>query len=121
MARWVTPSPASSSSERCSATGSGVVREPYTSRFGETSPTVPMLAAAQPSAAQIWRVKAATEVFPLVPVTAAVTCGCPAENLAAASARQRRGGGDLSGADRGGGGGCGHPAPPAVAAAGARR
>jgi hypothetical protein len=36
---------------------------------------VPMLAARQPSAAQIWRVKAATEVLPLVPVTAAITPG----------------------------------------------
>ncbi len=31
-----------------------------------------MLAAGCPSAAQIWRVKAATEVLPLVPVTAAM-------------------------------------------------
>ena len=36
---------------------------------------VPMLAAACPSAAQIWRVKAATEVLPLVPVTAAIIAG----------------------------------------------
>jgi predicted phosphoribosyltransferase len=34
-----------------------------------------MLAARCPSAVQICRVKAATEVFPLVPVTAAMVCG----------------------------------------------
>ncbi len=34
-----------------------------------------MLAASQPSAAQIWRVNAATEVLPLVPVTAAMVAG----------------------------------------------
>src|SRR6266851_1028334 len=33
---------------------------------------VPMLAEACPSRSQIWRVKAATEVLPLVPVTAAI-------------------------------------------------
>ena len=37
---------------------------------------VPMLAASWPSAAQICRVKAATEVLPLVPVTAPTTRGC---------------------------------------------
>ena len=36
---------------------------------------VPMLAASWPSAAQICRVKAATEVLPLVPVTAAIISG----------------------------------------------
>src|SRR5499426_2770332 len=35
-------------------------------------PTVPMLAAGWPSACQIWRVNAATDVLPLVPVTAAM-------------------------------------------------
>ena len=34
-----------------------------------------MLAASLPSAAQIWRVNAATEVLPLVPVTAAIVRG----------------------------------------------
>ena len=34
-----------------------------------------MLAAASPRRAQIWRVNAATEVLPLVPVTAAMTPG----------------------------------------------
>ena len=51
---------------------------------------VPMLAASKPSAAQIWRVKAATEVFPLVPVTAAMIWGWSEKNLAAASASERR-------------------------------
>ena len=37
---------------------------------GPTTPTVPMLAARKPIACQIWRTKAATEVLPLVPVTA---------------------------------------------------
>ena len=49
-----------------------------------------MLAARSPSALQIWRVKAATEVFPLVPVIAAIVCGWRAKNFAAASARARR-------------------------------
>jgi len=35
-----------------------------------------MLAAASSIAAQIWRVKAATDVLPLVPVTAAIVSGC---------------------------------------------
>ncbi len=42
---------------------------------------VPMLAACAPSAAQIWRVKAATEVLPLVPVTAAIDFGLAREQL----------------------------------------
>ena len=46
-------------------------------RFGETSPMVPMLAEAWPSRCQIWRVNAATDVLPLVPVTAAIVCGLP--------------------------------------------
>src|SRR5262249_26492198 len=71
-------------------TGSGVVSEPWTSRFGDTSPTVPMLAAAWPCAAQIWPVNAATDVLPLVPVTAAITCGWREKNFAAVSAKARR-------------------------------
>ena len=51
---------------------------------------VPMLAAACPSAAQICRVKAATEVLPLVPVTAAMVAGWRGKNFAAASASARR-------------------------------
>ena len=49
-----------------------------------------MLAACSPSAAQIWRVKAATEVLPLVPVTAAIVSGWRGKNFAAASASARR-------------------------------
>ena len=45
---------------------------------------VPMLAASWPSAAQICRVNAATEVLPLVPVTAAIVSG-----LARIEARRR--------------------------------
>jgi hypothetical protein len=52
-----------------------VVSEPYSSPFGETTPTVPMLAACRPSAVQISRVNAATDVLPLVPVTAAIVPG----------------------------------------------
>ena len=39
------------------------------------NPMVPTLAASCPSNCQIWRVNAATEVLPLVPVTAAITSG----------------------------------------------
>src|SRR6516162_9446959 len=49
-----------------------------------------MLAAAWPSAIQIWRVNAATDVFPLVPVTAAITSGWREKNFAAVSASARR-------------------------------
>ena len=49
---------------------------------------VPMLAACSPSAAQIWRVKAATEVLPLVPVTATIISGWRGKNFAAVE-RQR--------------------------------
>src|SRR5215831_12127978 len=49
-----------------------------------------MLAAAWPSADQIWRVNAATDVLPLVPVTAAITCGWREKNFAAVSAKARR-------------------------------
>src|SRR6266545_3516652 len=49
-----------------------------------------MLAAAWPSAVQIWRINAATDVFPLVPVTAAITRGWREKNFAAASAKARR-------------------------------
>ena len=51
---------------------------------------VPMLAARCPSALQIWRVKAATDVLPLVPVTAAMVPGWRGKNAAAASASARR-------------------------------
>src|SRR6516225_1980440 len=49
-----------------------------------------MLAAAWPSAVQIWRVNAATDVLPLVPVTAAITSGWREKNFAAVSASARR-------------------------------
>ena len=49
-----------------------------------------MLAARCPSAVQICRVKAATEVFPLVPVTATTTRGWRGKNLAAITASARR-------------------------------
>src|SRR5262249_10322050 len=49
-----------------------------------------MLAAAWPSADQISRVNAATDVLPLVPVTAAITCGWREKNFAAVSAKARR-------------------------------
>ena len=75
MARWVTPSPASSSSRRWSPTGSGVVRLPATVRPGAVRPSVPMLAALRPSRVQIWRTNAATDVLPFVPVTATIVPG----------------------------------------------
>ncbi len=50
-----------------------------------------MLAEAWPRLCQICRVKAATDVLPLVPVTAAIVAGCFGKNLAAASASARRG------------------------------
>ena len=56
---------------------------------GETTPTVPMLAAPKPIVLQIWRTKAATEVLPLVPVTAAMV-GCTAKKFAAIKASARR-------------------------------
>ena len=39
----------------------------------------------------IWRVNAATDVFPLVPVTAAIVCGWRGRHFAAARASARRG------------------------------
>ena len=41
----------------------------------ETMPIVPSEAASKPSFAQICRAKAATEVLPLVPVTATIVAG----------------------------------------------
>ena len=43
---------------------------------GDHEPSVPRLAAGWPSACQISRMKCATEVLPLVPVTAAMVFGC---------------------------------------------
>ena len=45
-----------------------------------------VLADAWPSRSKICRQKVATEVLPLVPVTATQTCGCAPQNAAAASA-----------------------------------
>ena len=75
MARWLTPPSARRASMACRRAGSGVVSEPGSSMPGALTPRVPRLAAAIPMCAQIWRVKLATEVLPLVPVTAATTSG----------------------------------------------
>ena len=61
---------------RCSVIGSGVVRLPSPGASVVCSPSVPMLAARLPNAAQSWRVNTATELLPLVPVTAATVAGC---------------------------------------------
>jgi hypothetical protein len=63
-----------------------VVSEPYSSRPGAATPVVPMLAAGLPSRSQICRVKEATEVLPLVPVTATIVRGCTPKKRAAESA-----------------------------------
>ena len=76
----VQPNLASSAAQRATSAASGVVRPGGVS--GSTSaprcswtPSVPMLAETWPSAAKIWRQKVATEVLPLVPVTATTTAG----------------------------------------------
>ena len=51
-----------------------------------STPVVPILIAAWPRAAQIWRVKVATEVLPLVPVTATMVSGWVPNHSAAAQA-----------------------------------
>ena len=82
-----------------------------------------MLAACSPVAAQIWRVKAATEVLPLVPVTAAIVSGWRGKNLAAACANARRASPTLTKATPAGSGVAGTrsammaTAPPATASA----
>ena len=53
-----------------------MVSEPYSLRPGATTPVVPMLAAAKPACSQICRVNEATDVLPLVPVTATIVSGC---------------------------------------------
>ena len=82
--------------------GERVERAMQRDRIGRRQRAVDLAAAARrgrwcrcsrprcPSAAQIWRVKAATEVLPLVPVTAAMVCGWRGKNRAAASASARR-------------------------------
>src|SRR5579883_1943173 len=91
IATCATPRRASSASSRWRLTGSGVVSAPGMARPGAMMPSVPRLAAGVPVCCQIWRVKAATEVLPLVPVTAAIVAGCGAWKRAAISARRRRG------------------------------
>ena len=89
IAAWVTPLSASSASRRCRVIGSGVV---WLSRAetAPSTPTVPKLTAVSPSASQIWRVKEATEVLPLVPVTATITSGwSPYQRLAAIESARR--------------------------------
>ena len=66
-----------------------------------------MLAAAWPSAVQIWRVNAATDVLPLVPVTAAITSGWREKNFAAVSASARRASATLTNATASGNGAAG--------------
>ncbi len=58
---------------------------------GVTTPTVPRLAAWNPCPAQSWRTKDATEVLPLVPVTATSVSGWSPKKRAAISASSRRG------------------------------
>ncbi len=76
IAACVTPLSARSASSRCSVIGSGVVWLSGAATAPST-PTVPKLTAVSPSASQICRVKLATEVLPLVPVTATITSGWP--------------------------------------------
>ena len=73
---WVTPARATRCRVSCRAMVSGVVSSPLLSPAGVTRPTVPSEAAWRPSRAQICRTKAATDVLPLVPVTAATVPGC---------------------------------------------
>ena len=80
------PAPAISASSRCSVSGSGVVWMPGAENAPST-PVVPILAASRPEAAQIWRVKLATEVLPLVPVTATTVSGCAPNHSAQAWAK----------------------------------
>ncbi len=82
-----------------------------------------MLAARSLVNSQIWRVKAATEVLPLVPVTATICSGWRGKNLAAASASARRASPTLTKATLVGSGVAGTrsamtaTAPPAIAGA----
>ena len=91
IARWVTPSLAREARIECSSIGSGVVWFSVLVPRGPTTPTVPRLAARNPSAVQIWRTKEVTEVLPLVPVTATTVLGWRAKKRAAISARRWRG------------------------------
>ncbi len=75
---------------------SGVVSPVETWSSAVVTPSVPMLAARMPASRHSCRVSSTVEVLPLVPVTATVTSGNGAKNLAAMSANSRRG----SGAER---------------------
>ena len=70
--------------------GSGVVRLSL-AETAPSTPTVPKLTALSPSASHIWRVKLATEVLPLVPVTATITSGWSPNQRLAATESNRRG------------------------------
>jgi hypothetical protein len=83
IATWVTPSSAISASRRCRVIGSGVVWASGAENAPST-PVVPKFAADRPIADQICRVKVATEVLPLVPVTATTVSGCAPNQSAAA-------------------------------------
>ena len=75
MARCSTFSSASIAAISCSRMASGVVCSSSMVPAGETTPTVPRLAAGKPMLVQISRTKVATEVLPLVPVTATMVSG----------------------------------------------
>ena len=53
----------------CSSSDSGVVREAGTTRSPKSYSTVPIMPQRFPAAANRWRSRKATDVFPLVPVT----------------------------------------------------
>ena len=92
MAKWVTPSCEMRISSSATSPASGVVRPGgvicwvVPSGCETVTPSVPMLAETCPAWANIWRQKLATEVLPLVPVTATQVCGWRPQKLAAASA-----------------------------------
>ena len=84
------PASAQSASSRCRVIGSGVVwvigsAERALDTGGAEVDRV------RPRQSQIWRVKLATDVLPLVPVTATITSGCAPNQSAAAKASVCRG------------------------------
>src|SRR5882757_10798639 len=91
-ARCVTPDCATRAINSATSEASGVVRPGGVTCSSSApgaltrTPSVPMLAALNPADANIWRQKAATEVLPLVPVTATQVAGCAPQKAAAASA-----------------------------------
>ena len=70
---------------------SGVVMPRSRLPMAVMTPSVPRLAAGRLSRVQIWRSRSATEVLPLVPVTAAMVAGMGAYHRAAISAKRWRG------------------------------